>query len=142
MSRTMMGTVDVLFVVIDSVSLDRTLAVFDIGPPEVAVPRIVMVTVAPLSIVPMVQATVDACVHEPCVDVAEISEKLPGSGSVTATCGGLTFSRAVMAGTHTTGGGAFGLRLDADGDNVWVAFVDNKNRIWTAGSRDGGRSLP
>ena len=32
--------------------------------------------------------------------------------------------------------------LAADGDNVFVAFVDNKDRVWTAGSRDGGRTFP
>ena len=56
--------------------------------------------------------------------------------------GGRTFEQAVMAGTHTTGGGAFDLRLGADGDNVFVAFVDNRGRVWTAGSRDGGRTFP
>ena len=56
--------------------------------------------------------------------------------------GGRTFSQAVMAGPRTSGGGAWDVELAADGDNVFVAFIDNKDRIWTAGSRDGGRSFP
>ena len=56
--------------------------------------------------------------------------------------GGRTFSQAVMGGPRTTGGGAWDVRLAADGDNVFVAFVDNKDRVWTAGSRDGGRTFP
>jgi hypothetical protein len=56
--------------------------------------------------------------------------------------GGRTFKQAVMAGPHTSGGGAWDLALAADGDNVFVSFVDNKDRVWTAGSRDGGRTFP
>src|SRR4051812_10573165 len=55
--------------------------------------------------------------------------------------GGKTFGQAVMAG-RLTGNGAYDLQLAADGDNVFVAFVDTKNQLWTAGSRDGGRSYP
>ena len=59
----------------------------------------------------------------------------------TSRDGGRTFSQAVMAG-HVTGGGAWDLELGADGENVFVAFVDNQDRLWTAGSRDGGKSFP
>src|SRR4051812_35887439 len=57
----------------------------------------------------------------------------------TSRDGGRTFTQAVMAG-HLTGGGAWDLALGADGENVFVAFVDNQNRLWTAGSRDGGKT--
>ena len=68
----------------------------------------------------------------------------PEKHAVVATSydGGRTFKQAVMAGPHTSGGGAWDLSLAADGDNVFVSFVDNKDRVWTAGSRDGGRTFP
>ena len=68
----------------------------------------------------------------------------PEKHAVVATSydGGRTFKQAVMAGPHTSGGGAWDLALAADGDNVFVSFVDNKDRVWTAGSRDGGRTFP
>jgi hypothetical protein len=68
----------------------------------------------------------------------------PETHAVVATSydGGRTFKQAVMAGPRTSGGGAWDLKLAADGDNVFVAFVDNKDRVWTAGSRDGGRTFP
>jgi hypothetical protein len=55
--------------------------------------------------------------------------------------GGRTFATPVQAG-RLTGNGAWDVQLAADGDNVFVAFVDDKSNLWTAGSRDGGRSFP
>jgi hypothetical protein len=55
--------------------------------------------------------------------------------------GGRTFSSSVSAGKPTRLG-ASDLRLAADGENVFVSFVDTRNRLWTAGSRDGGRTFP
>ena len=54
----------------------------------------------------------------------------PQMHAVVATShdGGRTFSQAVMAGHAPTGGGACDLALGADGDNVFVAFVDNQSR--------------
>ncbi|MDA0167841.1 PKD domain-containing protein [Solirubrobacter taibaiensis] len=54
--------------------------------------------------------------------------------------GGRTWERPVRAG-RPTGLGAWDLQLAADGDNVFVAYVDSANRIWTAGSRDGAQSF-
>ena len=47
-----------------------------------------------------------------------------------------------MVAGRPTGHGAFEVELAADGDNVFVAWADNRNRLWTAGSRDGGRTFP
>ncbi len=55
--------------------------------------------------------------------------------------GGRNFDRAVMAG-GLTGEGAWDPMLAADGQNIFVGFVDGKGRMWTAGSRDGGRTFP
>ena len=56
--------------------------------------------------------------------------------------GGRTFAQAVMAG-RADGRRRLGPPSSAaDGDNVFVAFVDDRDRLWTAGSRDGGRTLP
>ena len=55
--------------------------------------------------------------------------------------GGRTFESPVVAG-RPTGYGAWDLELAADGANVFLAWVDSRNRVWTAGSRDGGRTFP
>lgn len=55
--------------------------------------------------------------------------------------GGRTWGRPVLAG-RPTGRGAWDLRLAADGDVVFVTYSDQLNRVWTAGSRDGGSTFP
>ena len=55
--------------------------------------------------------------------------------------GGRTFSQPVMAG-RPTGHGAWDVSLAADGENVFVGWSDDRNRLWTAGSRDAGRTFP
>ena len=50
------------------------------------------------------------------------------------------FSPAVVA-SRPTGHGAWDLSIAADGDNVFVAWSDDRDRLWTAGSRDGGRTF-
>ena len=55
--------------------------------------------------------------------------------------GGRTFSTPVLAG-RPTGHGAWDLSIDADGENVFVAWSDDRDRLWTAGSRDAGRTFP
>ena len=58
----------------------------------------------------------------------------------TSRNGGRSFSPPVIA-SKPTGHGAWDLALAADGDNVFVAWSDDRDRIWTAGSRDGGRTF-
>jgi len=55
--------------------------------------------------------------------------------------GGRTFAAPVMAG-RPTGHGAWDVSLAADGENVFVGWSDDRNRLWTAGSRDAGRTFP
>ena len=54
--------------------------------------------------------------------------------------GGRTFKPAVRA-SKPTGHGVWDAALAADGDNVFVAWSDDRNRLWTAGSRDGGATF-
>jgi len=77
--------VELLFAGTPSVSFAETVAVFDSGPVALTEPWMVMVTLAPLAIVPTAQVTVVVPLHEPCVDDAESKVKLAGSGSETAT---------------------------------------------------------
>ena len=55
--------------------------------------------------------------------------------------GGRTFSMPVLAG-RPTGHGAWDVSIAADGENVFVAWSDDRDRLWTAGSRDAGRTFP
>ncbi len=66
----------------------------------------------------------------------------PDTHAVVATSrdGGRSFSAPVAAG-RPTGHGAWDVSVAADGDNVFVSWSDDRNRLWTAGSRDGGRSF-
>src|SRR3712207_1406085 len=59
----------------------------------------------------------------------------------TSRDGGRTFKPSVVAG-QPTGHGAWDMAMDADGGNVFVSWSDDKGRLWTAGSRDAGRTFP
>ena len=58
----------------------------------------------------------------------------------TSRDGGRNFATPVVA-SKPTGHGAWDVSIAADGDNVFVAWSDDRNRLWTAGSRDGARSF-
>jgi len=55
--------------------------------------------------------------------------------------GGQTFAAPVRAGKPIESD-VWDVQLAADGDTVFVSYMDAKQRLWTAGSRDGGRTFP
>jgi hypothetical protein len=55
--------------------------------------------------------------------------------------GGVSFSAPQEVG-RVIDSDVWDLQLAVDGDTVFVSYMDDRNRLWTAGSRDGGRTFP